>query len=54
MDAAAGWITWSRVGLLGFAGVLIPLLTPREYVPIDPLVSLLVVTLLSKDTDPPA
>ena len=38
IDGAAGWLTWSRVGLLGFSGVLLPLLTPREYVPLDPLV----------------
>ena len=30
-------ITWSRIALLGVAGVLIPLLRPRTYVPVDPL-----------------
>ena len=29
-------ITWSRVGLLFLAGVLVPLLRPRTYVPVDP------------------
>jgi hypothetical protein len=30
-------ITWSRIAILGFVGVLIPLLRPRIYVPADPL-----------------
>ena len=24
-----GWTTWSRIAILGFAGVLLPLVTPR-------------------------
>lgn len=38
-DAADGWITWLRVALLGVASVLIPVVTPRRYNPVDPLVS---------------
>ncbi|KAG9012453.1 hypothetical protein FRB94_006069 [Tulasnella sp. JGI-2019a] len=36
-DGADGWITWLRIGLLGVAGVVIPLITPRRYDPVDPL-----------------
>ncbi|KAF8682983.1 P-loop containing nucleoside triphosphate hydrolase protein [Rhizoctonia solani] len=35
-DAAGGWLTWTRIGVLGFASVVIPLFIPRIYVPIDP------------------
>ncbi|BEJ16010.1 hypothetical protein CspHIS471_0506150 [Cutaneotrichosporon sp. HIS471] len=31
------WVTWTRIGILGFAGVMIPLIRPRTYVPVDPL-----------------
>lgn len=31
------WVTWTRIGILGFAGVMIPLLRPRTYVPANPL-----------------
>ncbi|KAF8512318.1 hypothetical protein BU17DRAFT_77408 [Hysterangium stoloniferum] len=37
VDAAEGWLLWSRFGLATVAGVLIPLVTPRAYKPIDPL-----------------
>lgn len=33
-----GWLLWLELALLGVAGILIPLLTPREYVPVDPKV----------------
>ena len=29
-------VTWSRIGILGVASVLIPLIRPRTYVPVDP------------------
>jgi hypothetical protein len=29
-------VTWARVGLLGVAAVVIPLIRPRTYVPVDP------------------
>ncbi|CAE6444373.1 unnamed protein product, partial [Rhizoctonia solani] len=35
-DSAGGWLTWSRIGVLTFASVVIPLCIPRVYVPIDP------------------
>ncbi|KDQ20385.1 hypothetical protein BOTBODRAFT_305749 [Botryobasidium botryosum FD-172 SS1] len=35
-DAAAGWLTWSRVSILGLAGVIIPLIIPHEHIPVDP------------------
>lgn len=38
LDRKDGWLTWSRVGVISFAAVLIPLCTPREYIPIDPKV----------------
>lgn len=31
------WVTWTRIGILGFAGVMIPLVRPRTYVPANPL-----------------
>ncbi|KEP49369.1 ABC transporter [Rhizoctonia solani 123E] len=35
-DSAGGWLTWSRIGVLTFASVVVPLCIPRVYVPIDP------------------
>ena len=37
-DAAYGWMTWSRVAITLFAGVILPLITPRVYIPLDPKV----------------
>ncbi|KAK4688391.1 hypothetical protein P7C73_g1726, partial [Tremellales sp. Uapishka_1] len=31
------WTTWVRVGILGLAGVIIPFIRPRTYVPVNPL-----------------
>jgi hypothetical protein len=36
VDAREGALLWARIGLLAFAAVLIPLLVPRQYKPIDP------------------
>ncbi|KAG8864753.1 hypothetical protein FRB96_003338, partial [Tulasnella sp. 330] len=36
-DAADGWVTWLQVALLSLAGVIIPVITPRRYSPVDPL-----------------
>ncbi|KAF8758900.1 P-loop containing nucleoside triphosphate hydrolase protein [Rhizoctonia solani] len=36
VDAVGGWLTWARIGVLGFASVVVPLFIPRIYVPIDP------------------
>ncbi|CAE7193603.1 unnamed protein product, partial [Rhizoctonia solani] len=35
-DAVGGWLTWSRIGVLTFTSVIIPLCIPRVYVPLDP------------------
>ncbi|KAH7340935.1 hypothetical protein B0J17DRAFT_612426 [Rhizoctonia solani] len=35
-DAAGGWLTWSRIGVLTFVSVIVPLCIPRVYVPVDP------------------
>ncbi|CCO27945.1 hypothetical protein BN14_01935 [Rhizoctonia solani AG-1 IB] len=35
-DAAGGWLTWSRIGVLIFASLIVPLCIPRTYVPLDP------------------
>ena len=34
-DACEGALLWVRIGLLAFAAVVIPLLIPRQYIPID-------------------
>ena len=36
VDAREGALLWARIGLLGLAAVVIPLLVPRQYIPIDP------------------
>lgn len=38
-DAGEGQILWIRIGILALSAVVLPLITPREYIPIDPLVS---------------
>src|SRR6266702_1378093 len=35
-DAWEGALLWVRIGLLAIAAVVIPLLFPRQYIPIDP------------------
>ncbi|EUC62288.1 ABC transporter, partial [Rhizoctonia solani AG-3 Rhs1AP] len=35
-DAAGGWLTWSRIGVLTFVSLIVPLCIPRVYVPLDP------------------
>lgn len=35
-DDAVGGLLWIQVGLLGFAAVVIPAVTPRAYVTLDP------------------
>ncbi|KEP45171.1 ABC transporter, partial [Rhizoctonia solani 123E] len=35
-DAAGEWLTWSRIGVLTFASLIVPLCIPRVYVPLDP------------------
>ncbi|KAJ7214037.1 P-loop containing nucleoside triphosphate hydrolase protein [Mycena pura] len=36
MDRGEGKTLWTKIGLLFFTAVIIPLFTPRRYVPIDP------------------
>ncbi|KAE9406408.1 P-loop containing nucleoside triphosphate hydrolase protein [Gymnopus androsaceus JB14] len=31
-----GWLLWTKIGILTFTGIVIPLAIPREYVPVDP------------------
>ena len=38
LDRAEGWLLWTKVGFLTFAGVVVPLLIPRQYIPVDPSV----------------
>jgi len=36
---ADGWeraFLWAKIGLLSVTGIVIPLITPRQYVPLDP------------------
>ncbi|KAF8610641.1 hypothetical protein BDV93DRAFT_484022 [Ceratobasidium sp. AG-I] len=35
-DSAGGWSTWTRIGILMFASIVIPMSIPRPYVPLDP------------------
>ncbi|KAF8515052.1 ATP-binding cassette transporter [Hysterangium stoloniferum] len=35
-DGDQGWLLWSRLGLVTFAGLLVPLAIPRIYTPVDP------------------
>ncbi|QRV86055.1 ABC transporter transmembrane region [Ceratobasidium sp. AG-Ba] len=34
-DTTGGWLTWSRIGVLSFAAVIIPLWIPRPHMPSD-------------------
>ncbi|KAF5370319.1 hypothetical protein D9758_006918 [Tetrapyrgos nigripes] len=36
VDICEGAYLWSKIGVLGFTSVIIPLFSPREYVPVDP------------------
>ena len=37
-DAYEGVLLWIKIGLLAFAAIVVPLLVPRQYIPIDPKV----------------
>ena len=43
-DAAEGAFLWAKVGVLTFGAVLIPLVVPRQYIPVDPKVSYLLMS----------
>ncbi|KAJ4481119.1 P-loop containing nucleoside triphosphate hydrolase protein [Lentinula aciculospora] len=36
LDLCKGWAFWTEISVLGVVAIFLPLLTPREYVPIDP------------------
>ena len=38
VDAYEGTLLWIKIGLLAFAAILVPLLVPCQYIPIDPKV----------------
>lgn len=38
IDGAEGWLIWTKIGVLSFSGVVVPLLIPRQYIPFDPKV----------------
>jgi hypothetical protein len=45
LDTKDGPLLWVRIAVLFVVGVLIPLMTPREYVPFDPKVGVQYVAL---------
>ena len=38
LDHEEGWLIWAKIGILIFAAMLIPMLIPNVYTPIDPQV----------------
>ncbi|KAJ7750388.1 hypothetical protein DFH07DRAFT_1062096 [Mycena maculata] len=36
-DLSEGWLLWARVALLGMIAIVLPLVEPRQYTPVDPL-----------------
>ncbi|KAH8086659.1 hypothetical protein BXZ70DRAFT_1067810 [Cristinia sonorae] len=36
VDAAEGWLLWTKLALLSLTGVVTPLISPRQFTPIDP------------------
>ncbi|KAJ7472355.1 hypothetical protein B0H11DRAFT_1867129 [Mycena galericulata] len=36
-DLSDGWLLWAKIVLLGIAAVVLPLVEPRQYIPVDPL-----------------
>ncbi|PBK67572.1 P-loop containing nucleoside triphosphate hydrolase protein [Armillaria solidipes] len=36
LDASEGCILWTKIAVLLFTGIVIPLVVPREYIPVDP------------------
>lgn len=41
IDAGEGLILWIHIGVLTFAAAVIPLMIPRQYLPLDPHVCIL-------------
>lgn len=38
LDAAEGWLLWTKIAVLVIIAVIVPLFMPRQYIPIDPKV----------------
>ena len=38
MDEAEGWLIWTKLGLLTLSAIVVPMLVPRQYIPVDPKV----------------
>ncbi len=38
LDASEGWLIWTKIGVLTFAAAIVPLVIPRQYIPVDPSV----------------
>ncbi|KAI0697137.1 multidrug resistance-associated ABC transporter [Cytidiella melzeri] len=36
LDSAEGWLIWTKIGILTFVAVVVPLFVPRQYIPLDP------------------
>ncbi|RDX55372.1 hypothetical protein OH76DRAFT_1428233 [Lentinus brumalis] len=36
VDASEGPLLWAKIGILAFAAVVIPVVIPRQYIPVDP------------------
>lgn len=36
LDAREGVVLWLKIALLALAGIVLPLTSPRQYIPIDP------------------
>lgn len=39
VDPPDNWMTWARIALLTISALLIPLITPRTFAPVDPEVN---------------
>lgn len=39
VDGQLGWLLWTRIGLVGYIGLVVPIVLPGVYVPVDPNVS---------------
>lgn len=37
-DLSEGWLLWFQIAVLGVSSVIIPLVVPRKYIPVDPKV----------------
>ena len=46
LDTSEGRLLWAKFGVLTFSAVIIPLFIPRQYIPVDPKVRLIVLSIL--------